>query len=137
MSHTLSHLLDPVGTLRQVFRVLKERGILLVIIPNFLRLGKDLKTQQGELIRGKHLYLFSPPTARRMLEQADFEVLSLDMGQSVLSGEKIDQLNIRLLSWFKAIGSHFLTHPKRVLRAWAGRLRPGPSFTVIARKSSR
>ena len=137
MSHTLSHLLDPVGTLRQVFRVLKEGGILLLVIPNFLRLGKDLKTQQEELIRGKHLYLFSPRTSRRMLEQADFEVLSLDMGQSVLSGEKVDQLNIRFLSWLKAIGSPFLTRPKRVLRAWAGKLFPGPSFTVIARKLSR
>lgn len=136
--HTLSHLPNPLGTLKEVFRILKDEGVLLVVIPNFLQRGqKTVEKNWGELIRGKHLYLFSPETAQEMIVKAGFEVFSVDTSQSLITGEQIEKLNIPLLLSIKNFLASRLKWPKQMLRKWIGYFYPGPSIKILAQKVTR
>jgi 2-polyprenyl-3-methyl-5-hydroxy-6-metoxy-1,4-benzoquinol methylase len=81
---TLEHLADPVGLLRRLRPKLTPGGTLVVSIPNVanwsmrlrLLLGRFDYTERGILDR-THLRFYTKRTARRMIEDAGFELARL------------------------------------------------------------
>jgi 2-polyprenyl-3-methyl-5-hydroxy-6-metoxy-1,4-benzoquinol methylase len=78
LSHVVEHLLEPVATLRQCARVLKPGGRLVLATPNTHSLGHGYwrKNWVG-LDPPRHIFLFSPRSLRRCVEEAGLEVAEL------------------------------------------------------------
>ena len=74
----LEHVHDPAEVLREMHRILKPGGLLLVRVPNADTWDARLF---GEYWVGldapRHLYVFSPPTLRGLLEKASFQVMQM------------------------------------------------------------
>jgi len=83
--HTLEHAADPESLLREIHRILKPDGILLIEIPNIKSIDKIHKRilLKNKLIRRKwddsyipdKYYAFSPKALKLLVERADFMVL--------------------------------------------------------------
>lgn len=82
LSHVLEHLLEPLGTLRRIRRLLSNRGVLALEVPNELENLHVRFSRAGGLLRPysvrcTHVCFFTPATLRRMLVAAGFRVRSL------------------------------------------------------------
>lgn len=78
MWHVLEHVFDPLLVLREVSRILKSDGILLLEMPNYNSLWASIL---GEfwfpLEIPRHLYHFTPSTLQAILTKAGFRVAKL------------------------------------------------------------
>jgi SAM-dependent methyltransferase len=84
MSHVLEHLPSPVGTLREIHRILRPGGVLMIEVPN--EFG-DLMGAVRELVLRRrrpayevpspHLYFFTPRTLRAVVRRAGFRTRAL------------------------------------------------------------
>lgn len=73
--HVIEHLHEPLGTLRECRRVLKPNGRLVIATPNSASLGhRRFKSNWVSLDPPRHLMIFDPPTMRRLLDEAGFDV---------------------------------------------------------------
>lgn len=76
--HVLEHVHDPVGLLREIARVLRMEGRLVVVTPNIESLGhRRYGAAWLNLDPPRHLYLFSARTLRRVAEMVGLKVLEL------------------------------------------------------------
>jgi len=50
LTDTLEHLFDPLGVLKEVFRILTVGGRVIITVPNFARLGNRLRMLWGDPI---------------------------------------------------------------------------------------
>jgi len=99
--HALEHLPDPKSTLKEIQRILKKNGLLVVAVPNlnnfitrilyFLAKGKKLKLFS---IHAKelHLWHFSPHSLSRLLQEAGYVVIrtKLDLAQIEFPKKMVD-----------------------------------------------
>lgn len=73
LSHVIEHVHDPLGLLRNLYRLLKPGGMLWLETPNLASLGH---TRFGSNWRGleppRHLMLFTPGSLRQALYQTGF-----------------------------------------------------------------
>ena len=84
-NHVLEHTRDPLLELRRARDLVAPGGILMVGVPNVAGLNPQLKSWQSRLgLKRKrwrhyaalhHLWFFTPPTLRRLVETAAFEVV--------------------------------------------------------------
>jgi SAM-dependent methyltransferase len=73
--HVIGHMHDPVGFLREVWRILKLGGKLVVTTPNTPSLGhRAFRDSWRELDPPRHLYLFSPESLRVCVERLGYQV---------------------------------------------------------------
>jgi SAM-dependent methyltransferase len=76
MWDVLEHLHDPSATLREIHRILKPGGILVVRVPNLASWDATLFGRYwAGLDAPRHLYVFSPTTLSNMLAQNRYAVL--------------------------------------------------------------
>ena len=73
MFETIEHVLDPLGVLSAVRRLLRQRGLLVLTTPNWEALTRHALGQQWAVISpAEHLYYFSEATLTAMLTRAGF-----------------------------------------------------------------
>ena len=72
-NHTLEHVPDPLPFLREMDRILKPDGLLVIGVPNFGSLMSAVMRERWHaLLPDQHYWHFTPATLTRMLEEAGF-----------------------------------------------------------------
>lgn len=96
MLDVLEHVVDPLATLKRVHALLRPGGAVAIAVPNqrslltylvgwYARLrGPQANGLLFRLYVPPHLYYFTPPTLRRMVEAAGFRVVELRQGSVYL-----------------------------------------------------
>lgn len=78
LSDVIEHVPDPLGTMREVHRVLRPGGWVVINTPNLQSLGhRWFGTDWRGLEPPRHLHLFSPQSLRCCLERTGFALESL------------------------------------------------------------
>jgi 2-polyprenyl-3-methyl-5-hydroxy-6-metoxy-1,4-benzoquinol methylase len=75
--HTIEHVPDPVGYVREMRRLLKPGGQLMLACPNYASLPRLVKREKWLWCLDSHLWQFTARQVRAMLENNGFEVASL------------------------------------------------------------
>jgi 2-polyprenyl-3-methyl-5-hydroxy-6-metoxy-1,4-benzoquinol methylase len=73
----LEHTPNPSENLHHAYRVLRPSGVLALTVPNWSSLSVRLLRARYRYLCRDHLYLFSPGTIRKILENQGFEILNL------------------------------------------------------------
>ena len=99
MLHVIEHMPDPSENLREIHRILKPGGVLAVETPRFDSLLFKLLGRRERSINNcpGHIFFFTVPTLRRLLEKNGFEVVRVDMVGRTLTLERL-LMNIGLIS---------------------------------------
>ena len=70
---TMEHLWDPLGTARGVLPLLKDGAAFVIVVHNLQALSARLLGFRSPIFDIEHLQLFSPRTARSLLERAGYK----------------------------------------------------------------
>jgi SAM-dependent methyltransferase len=111
MLHVLEHVPDPLGTLRQILRVLKPGGVLVLETPRYdtpsFRL---LKHRERSISCAGHVYFFTTPTLEACVNRAGFSVIRRNLvGRSLTLDRMLRNVGVmtkseRIMNWVIAAG---------------------------------
>jgi 2-polyprenyl-3-methyl-5-hydroxy-6-metoxy-1,4-benzoquinol methylase len=108
MWHVLEHVTNPMVYLREIHRILKPSGLLVLAVPNVddlvmqaaYRLWKGRKMKLfSPLDREVHLYHFSPKTLRNYIDKTGFHCLQLAPDSGIVDNAKRFVNGIAILSY--------------------------------------
>ncbi|MGO9809897.1 MAG: methyltransferase domain-containing protein [Isosphaeraceae bacterium] len=98
LNHVIEHLDDPMGTLREVNRILKPEGHFVIETPRYDTLMfKLLGRRERSLGCLGHIYFFTTRTLRNLYEAAGFKTVQLDYVGRSLTAERL-LYNVALIS---------------------------------------
>jgi SAM-dependent methyltransferase len=91
MLHVIEHMPDPSENLREIHRILKLGGVLVVETPRFDSLMFKLLGRRERSICNcnGHIYFFTVPSLRQLLEKCGFEVVRIDLVGRTLTLERL------------------------------------------------
>jgi len=141
----LEHLNHPTETLENIHRILKPDGVLIIRVPNHASWDAALF---GKYWAGydapRHLFVFSPATITRLLEQAQYKICGMSCS---MGGYPSFVISVQF--WMTAKGYHketrakvarILNHPFVHLAAYpyplvASFFLRGPTLTITSHKA--
>jgi len=90
MLHVIEHMPDPGANLREIHRVLKRGGVLVVETPRFDSLSFKLLGRRERSIQNcpGHIFFFTEQSLRRMLERNGFKVFRVERVGRTLTLER-------------------------------------------------
>jgi 2-polyprenyl-3-methyl-5-hydroxy-6-metoxy-1,4-benzoquinol methylase len=96
MNHVIEHLDDPLRTLRQVYRVLKFNGLLVIETPRYDTLMFKLFGRRERSIScSGHIYFFTTQTLKSLYEAAGFKAVQLGyVGRSLTLGRLLYNVGV-------------------------------------------
>jgi SAM-dependent methyltransferase len=78
LNNVLEHTLDPVAELREVFRILKNQGIVFLAVPNFGSLVAKVDNFYWHMKSWpNHLFYFTESTLKAILRKAGFSIVEV------------------------------------------------------------
>ena len=78
LNNVLEHTLNPVAELKEVFRILKNQGIVFVAVPNFGSLVAKVDNFYWKMKSWpNHLFYFTEPTLTGILRKAGFSIVEV------------------------------------------------------------
>lgn len=81
MYDVLEHIINPLTELKEVYRILKPGGLLIVNVPNFNSFFAKLnKNHWSKLDPPQHLWHFAPDTLSKIITKSGFNVLEQKTG---------------------------------------------------------
>ena len=91
MLHVIEHMPDPTENVREIRRILRKGGMLVVETPRFDSLMFKLFGKRERSINNcpGHIYFFTVPLLRRLLEDNGFEILRVDLVGRTLTMERL------------------------------------------------
>lgn len=108
LSHMIEHDLDPLKLIREVFRVLKPDGIMVILTPNIESAGHRLFGRDWRgLEPPRHIHLFSPSSLKICAEKGGFSDRDLTVRTFSSDSAGVYQASMELAS-----GSTDLLHLK-------------------------
>ncbi len=128
MFYVLEHLPNPARYLKEVYRILKPSGILLIRVPHttpIVTLLKAFNIPNKLYDAPSHLTDFSPQTLKRLLEKIGFDTIRTYIGGMTYPRPLIERFTSCAFGML-ATFLHLLTFNRYLL--------PGVSKTTIARK---
>jgi SAM-dependent methyltransferase len=113
MDNSIEHLLDPLATLREIVRILKPNGRLIVATPNADSLGHRLFGQSWfHLDPPRHVYIFDCRTLPSIVAKAGFAKVSVSTSARWALDSLVASVSIRRVGRFVGIG---VRHPLYIL----------------------
>ena len=111
---TLEHLADPLSILKEIGRILKKDGTLIIEVPHLLLLeGRLFNNNWAQFEVPRHLYHFVPQTIEEMLLKADFKTILIRHSPHINFLTSTIQ-NILLKAFHdKSSKIHFLFNPEK------------------------
>jgi SAM-dependent methyltransferase len=91
MLHVIEHMPDPAKNVREARRILRPGGVMVVETPRFDSLMFKIFGRRERSINNcqGHIYFFTVPSLRRLLEQSGFEVFRVDLVGRTLTLERL------------------------------------------------
>lgn len=78
-NHALEHFPDPVSTLKESHRILKNNGLLLITAPNVNSIERDIWGKYcWQLQMPEHLFHFSENSLKKLLDKTGFRVKKIE-----------------------------------------------------------
>jgi 2-polyprenyl-3-methyl-5-hydroxy-6-metoxy-1,4-benzoquinol methylase len=77
--HILDHLNRPVEFIEECFRIIKKKGIIVLVCHNVDAMVNKVLMEYSPVFDIEHIFLFNPATLRRLLESCGF--ISRDQGK--------------------------------------------------------
>jgi SAM-dependent methyltransferase len=103
--HVIEHVPSPIDTLREIYRVLKPGGYLLMETPRYDSLTfKLLGRRERSVSCNGHIYFFTTESLRKTYEKAGFETVKLQIVGRSLSMERL-LWNVGVMSKSRAVQS--------------------------------
>jgi 2-polyprenyl-3-methyl-5-hydroxy-6-metoxy-1,4-benzoquinol methylase len=84
MFDVIEHLISPFLTLKEIYRVLKPRGRLVITTPNLNSIDRLIKKFFGKeeewhgYYDKTHLYLFTPSSLKFLVERSGFKIVKIE-----------------------------------------------------------
>lgn len=141
LSSVLEHVHDASDTLREIHRILKPKGVLLLIVPNIESFSSKLfKSRWYNLDVPRHLYHFSLKSLTELLRKHSFRVIS---SRSFCNGSFLGSIDYLLNEKKNKFGTRlyrirfFRWVTFILLESWLNILRKGDLIQVQAQKQSQ
>lgn len=72
----LEHLTNPIETISEIHRILKDKGLLYIVTPNINSFSSKLLRKRWWGLRPAHLFYFSSKTLNLVLKKGGFKILN-------------------------------------------------------------
>lgn len=135
--HVLEHIPNPLETLKEVHRVTKPGGKVIIEVPNFDSIGpKLLKDRWAGMDVPRHYFQFSPVTLKRMLVISSFQVLRITKWH----GFFLRELSLKWMNkYWDSLGIKGFNRKIRfigisILLQFLDRFYKGATFSIMAAK---